>query len=116
MNKVVRMKIAIPTAQGELSSHFGHCEAFAIFTIEDGKIIKQETVDPPTHEPGSHPAFLHQLGCTVVIAGGMGIKAQELMCQNGIKVVVGVPPFSLEILVNLYLQGKLESGDNRCDH
>ena len=110
------MKIAIPTAQGELSSHFGHCEAFAIFTVEDGKIIKQETVDPPVHEPGSHPAFLHSLGCSVVIAGGMGVKAQELMCQNGIKVVVGVPPFPLDKLIELYLEGKLESGDNRCDH
>lgn len=110
------MKIAIPLAQGELSSHFGHCEAFAIYTIENNQIVKEEMVAPPVHEPGSHPRFLSELGCSVVIAGGMGVKAQDLFCQNGIKVVVGVPTMPLKELVNTYLQGNLENGDNRCDH
>jgi predicted Fe-Mo cluster-binding NifX family protein len=110
------VKIAIPLTNGALSSHFGHCEKFAIYTVDNKQILKEETVDPPAHEPGSHPAFLHGLGCTVVIAGGMGYKAQELMCQNGISVVVGVPNLPLPELVNQYLQGKLESGQNRCDH
>jgi predicted Fe-Mo cluster-binding NifX family protein len=110
------MKIAIPTEQGGLCPHFGHCQAFAIYTVEDGKIVKEETVDPPAHEPGSHPAFLHKLGCNVVIAGGMGVKAQELMNANGIKVIVGAPILPLRELVESYIQGKLESGENRCDH
>lgn len=110
------MKIALPLAQGQLSSHFGHCEAFAIFTVENNAIISEETVDPPVHEPGSHPSFLKELGCSVVISGGMGVKAQDLFCQNGIKVIIGVPPLPLKDIVNNYLQGKLESGDNRCDH
>jgi len=110
------MKIAIPLTNNELSSHFGHCEAFAVFTVENGEITKEERINPPVHEPGSHPAFLHSLGCTVVIAGGMGIKAQDLMCQNGIKVVVGVSVMPLRDIIKAYLEGKLESGDNRCDH
>lgn len=110
------MKIAIPLTQGVLSSHFGHCEAFAVYTVEEARVVKTETIDPPVHEPGSHPKFLHDLGCTVVIAGGMGMKAQELFCANNIKVVVGVSDLPLEELVQQYLQGKLESGDNRCDH
>ncbi len=110
------MKIAIPLERGQLSSHFGHCEAFAIYTIENTQIVKEEMIDPPIHEPGSHPRFLSGLGCSVVIAGGMGMKAQELFCQNNIKVIVGVPALPLKELVNTYLQGKLEDGDNRCDH
>ncbi len=110
------MKIAIPLTNNELSSHFGHCEAFAIFTVEGKKIVKHETIDPPVHEPGSHPRFLHELGCSVVIAGGMGIKAQDLMCQNAIQVVVGAPQLPLAELVENYLAGKLEAGTNRCDH
>ncbi|MCB5266836.1 MAG: NifB/NifX family molybdenum-iron cluster-binding protein [Candidatus Cloacimonetes bacterium] len=110
------MKLAMPLSQNELSSHFGHCEAFAIFTIEDGKISKQETVDPPVHEPGSHPRFLHELGVSVVIAGGMGMKAQELFQQNGIEVIVGVCPLPLTDIVTMYINNKLEAGDNRCDH
>jgi len=110
------MKIAIPLTNNELSSHFGHCETFAVFTVEGSKIVNQETIEPPVHEPGSHPKFLHELGCNVVIAGGMGIKAQDLMCENGIKVVIGVPQAPLTELVENYLAGKLEAGVNRCDH
>lgn len=110
------MKIAIPLTQGELSSHFGHCETFAVYTVENNQIVKEENIDPPVHEPGSHPRFLSDLGCGVVITGGMGIKAQELFCQNGIKVVIGVPALPLKELVNTYLQGKLEAGENRCYH
>ncbi len=110
------MKIAIPVTQSSISAHFGHCEAFAIFTIEDNKIVKEETLDPPAHEPGSHPAFLHEQGCNVVIAGGMGNRAQDLMCAQGIKVVVGAPQLPLRELIEKYLQGELQSGQNRCDH
>lgn len=110
------MKIAIPLTNNELSSHFGHCETFAIYTIENNKIVKDERIEPPVHEPGSHPKFLHELGCTVVIAGGMGIKAQDLMCANHIKTIVGVEQLPLTQLVQDYLDGKLESGTNRCDH
>lgn len=110
------MKVAIPVTQGELSSHFGHCEVFAVYHIEDGKIVKEEMVDPPVHEPGSHPRFLHEIGVSVVISGGMGMKAQELMHQNGIEVIIGVCPLPLREIVEMYMQNKLEGGDNRCDH
>jgi len=110
------MKIAIPLTSGVISAHFGHCEAFAVFTIQDGKIVKEETLDPPAHEPGSHPSFLHEHGITVVISQGMGIKAQQLMRQNGIRVIVGVCSLPLKEMVEMYLQNKLESGDNLCDH
>lgn len=110
------MKIAIPLTGGRLSSHFGHCEAFAIFTTEDGRILKEETVDPPVHEPGSHPSFLHQLGCDVVISGGMGMRAQQMMCDQGVNVVVGAPDLPLKEIVELYHKGKLKAGANRCDH
>lgn len=37
------MKIAIPTVNKELCSHFGHCEAFAIFTVDEGEIVSAKT-------------------------------------------------------------------------
>ncbi len=110
------MKIAIPTSNGEISAHFGHCEAFEVFTIEDKKIVGRESLQPPAHEPGSHPRFLHEHGVKVVLAGGMGSRAQNLMQQNDIKSIVGIGPKPLEEIVNLYLQDELEAGDNSCDH
>ena len=110
------MKIAIPTTAGELSAHFGHCETFAVCTIENDKIAHEEMINPPAHEPGSHPKFLHDLGVTVVISGGMGMKAQQLMQENGIQVITGTCQLPLKELVEVYLKDGLQSGNNPCDH
>ncbi len=110
------MKIAFPLTQRKISAHFGHCEEFAVLTVEDGKIVKEEYLTPPAHEPGSHPKFLNEHGVTVVIAGGMGMRAQELMAENGIKSYVGVCHQPLSDLVAQYVKGELEAGDNLCDH
>jgi len=109
-------KIAIPTTQGRLSAHFGHCEKFAIYQVEGNKILSEEMITPPPHEPGSHPAFLRELGCSTIIAGGMGSRAQYLFAQNQIEVFIGVPNLSLRQLVEEYLSKSLKSGDNLCDH
>ncbi len=112
MNK----KIAIPTTGGILSAHFGHCEKFAIYEVADDKIIKEEFVSAPPHEPGSHPAFLRELGCTAIIAGGMGSRAQQLFAQNNIEVIIGLQSDNLKGLVETYISEGLASGDNLCDH
>ncbi len=68
------MKIAIPTANGKLAMHFGHCELFALIDVnkEEKKICSIETATPPAHEPGVLPRWLHELGAAVIIAGGFG--------------------------------------------
>lgn len=110
------MKIAIPTAQGKLCAHFGHCETFAVVTVEDGAIANTEALAPPAHEPGSLPRWLHGLGVDTVIAGGMGSRAQAFFTQFGIDVVVGAQPDDPATIVRAYLNGELATGDNVCDH
>ncbi len=112
------MKIAIPMTDGKLSAHFGHCQHFAIIDADPDtkKIQVQDTVTPPPHEPGLYPAWLAEKGATHIIAGGMGQKAQELFAQNKITVVIGAPPLEAKAIVELFLQGKLETGENCCDH
>ncbi|MBN1554782.1 MAG: P-loop NTPase [Phycisphaerae bacterium] len=112
------MKIAIPIAQGQLSLHFGHCEQFALVDVDEAQktIRGTEYLTPPAHEPGVLPRWLHEQGANVIIAGGMGQRAQGLFQQNGINVVVGAQPGKPEDVVNAYLSGTLESGQNVCDH
>jgi ATP-binding protein involved in chromosome partitioning len=112
------MKIAIPIAQGQLSLHFGHCEQFALVSVNDADktVGGVEYFTPPPHEPGVLPRWLHEHGANVIIAGGMGQRAQGLFQQNGIEVVVGAAAASPEDIVQAYLAGTLESGDNVCDH
>ena len=112
------MKIAIPLAAGNLCLHFGHCEHFALIDVDKAakKITAQKLVTPPPHEPGVLPKWLHEQGATVILAGGMGTRAQDLFKQNGIQVVVGCPSEPPEALVAAYLAGTLATGDNTCDH
>ena len=111
-----KMIFAIPLAEGKLCSHFGHCEQFALIETEDGKIRGKMMHTPPVHEPGVLPRWLHDLGAHIIIAGGMGSKAQQLFVENGIKVITGAPMDPPESLVNQYIEGILMTGENVCDH
>jgi predicted Fe-Mo cluster-binding NifX family protein len=112
------MRVAMPIAQGKLSLHFGHCEQFAIFDINDsiGKVINRKDAAPPAHAPGVLPKWLSENNVDVIIAGGMGQRAQQLFAQNNIKVIVGASGDSPEILVSAYLGNTLDTGNNICDH
>jgi len=111
-----RMNIAIPIAQGRLAMHFGHCEQFALVEVDGGAVGEVRYLTPPAHEPGVLPRWLHEQGADVIIAGGMGRRAQDLFAQNGIEVVVGAPAANPEELAAAYAAGTLESGQNICDH
>lgn len=112
------MRIAIPIADGKLCMHFGHCERFALLDADQvqGKVVKREDVEPPPHAPGLLPPWLAQRGVHCVIAGGMGQRAQQLLVEQGVKVIVGAPSETPEKLVEEYLSGKLKPGANICDH
>lgn len=111
-----KVMFAVPVAGGKLCAHFGHCEQFALVETEDGKIKGTRMHTPPPHEPGVLPKWLHEMGSDVIIAGGMGARAQGLFEENGIKVIIGAPMDAPEALVNQYLSGVLVTGDNICDH
>jgi predicted Fe-Mo cluster-binding NifX family protein len=110
------MKIAIPLADGRLTTHFGHCQEFALIHVEGKEITKKETLVPPPHEPGVLPAWLHDLGASVIIAGGMRGRAIDLFKQNSINVIIGAPTLQPEELVKSYLNNTLATGANVCDH
>ena len=111
------MRIAIPLFEGKLSQHLGHCEKFAVIdTDSSNSISNREDLTPPFHEPGVLPKWLGDMGVNVIIAGGMGQRAQQLFNENKIEVVVGAEADSPENLVSAYLSKTLQSGENLCDH
>ncbi|MFZ5981381.1 MAG: NifB/NifX family molybdenum-iron cluster-binding protein [Candidatus Zixiibacteriota bacterium] len=111
------MRIAIPTANGQLCPHFGHCQQFAIIdvNIDTKEIIKTEMLTPPPHEPGVLPGWLGQQGCQIIIAGGMGQRAISMFNQNGIQVVIGAPSSDPGAIVTDFLNDRLQVGSNMCD-
>jgi len=112
------MKIAIPITAGKLSTHFGHCEEFALIDAdsESKTITSTQTLAAPPHEPGLLPRWLAEKGAEMIIAGGMGGRAQGLFQHQNIAVVVGAPAEKPETIVHAYLSGSLETGANACDH
>ncbi|MGC9324806.1 MAG: iron-sulfur cluster carrier protein MrpORP [Desulfomonilia bacterium] len=112
------LKIAIPVSDGRLSSHFGHCEIFALFDVdtETKTITNRQDLQAPPHEPGVLPAWLGEKGANMIIAGGMGTRAQDLFTSRGIQVIVGAPQDTPEQVIGSYLSGALQTGDNLCDH
>jgi ATP-binding protein involved in chromosome partitioning len=116
-DKVASMKFAVPTNQGKLCQHFGHCESFALIDTDgDGTIVNETYITPPPHEPGLLPPWLSQQGVNCIIAGGMGVSAQQLFAQQGVKVVIGAQGEYPKEVVSQYLKGTLQTGTNTCDH
>ncbi len=110
--------IAIPVAQGQLCAHFGHCEQFYLYQVDRNQrqILGTDKRVPPAHEPGVLPRWLGEQGANVIIAGGMGARAQGLFTSNGVQVIVGAQAAPPDEVVQAYLDGTLVTGQNICDH
>lgn len=112
------MKIAMPLANNTLCMHFGHCEVFRFFEIEENSksITSNQDITPPPHEPGLLPKWVNEQGATVVLAGGMGQRAKTLFTDQDIQVITGVIEVNPEKAVADYLNSRLKTGANTCDH
>ncbi|HUV46395.1 MAG TPA: NifB/NifX family molybdenum-iron cluster-binding protein [Dehalococcoidia bacterium] len=112
------MRFAVPVTNGKVATHFGHCSHFVFFDVDETKnmIIRKDIVASPEHQPGLFPAWLAEEGVSVVIAGGMGSRAQSLFRENRIEVVIGTLEGAPEKAILDYMGGTLATGGNLCDH
>lgn len=110
------MRIAVASMNRQVSPHFGHCEKFRIFEVKDNQIINiSEIENPAQHTHGQIPAMLIQQRVNVLIAGGIGGGAKQLLRQGNIEVFSGISGDG-DRAVNLYLSGKLVDADTDCGH
>lgn len=108
------MKIAISTDGEFVSAHFGRCPCFTIIEVEDGKVKNKNIIDNPGHHPGFLPQFLQKRGVGVIIAGGMGQRAQMLFDESGIKTIMGISGKISNIILEA-AAGKLKGGESLCN-
>jgi predicted Fe-Mo cluster-binding NifX family protein len=109
-------KIAIPVIEGTLCKHFGHCQEFHVFTIENSEIREQTALTPPPHAPGVIPDWISKNGVTDVIVGGIGQRAIDIFNNKNVNVYVGAPSKKSEAIIKDFLNGTLETQANMCDH
>lgn len=113
------MRIAVPIQQGRFSQHFGGAEAFGFYSIDtvNRTFAERELESPPEHGRGVFPMWLRRKGATVVLAGGMGPRAIDMLGRHGIEVVLGVRGDDPDTVVRSYLAGTLEASGEAChDH
>ncbi|RKZ19956.1 ATPase [bacterium] len=113
----MKRTFAIPTHGGKSCAHFGHCQSFAVIQVaDDNEVGEVQFLDPPAHQPGTYPRFLSDQGVDIVIAGGMGVMAQNLFRENKIEVHMGIGVEEPAFLVEQFLRNELQTGDNLCNH
>ena len=109
------MKIAVPFENGEVFQHFGHCETFKIYEVENGDIVSAEVMGTNGTGHDAVAAFLADLGADLVICGGIGGGAEAALISSGIELCSGAAGDADEA-VKAFLRGELTSAGVNCDH
>jgi predicted Fe-Mo cluster-binding NifX family protein len=101
-----------------VSEHFGHCAGFVVVEVERGGIKASREVANPfsrEHQPGALPKVVQGLGARVLLAGGMGQKAQSMLARSGIEVATGAAGHAREA-IEAFLRGELRGFVPCADH
>lgn len=111
------MKIAIPTRDNMVDSHFGHCEYYTIFHIENNKIIAKETIPSPLGCgcKSNIASVLREKGVELMLAGNMGEGAKNVLERSNISIIRGCSGL-VEVVVLQYLGGKISDSGLGCNH
>ena len=109
------MKIAVTTQGNQIFQHFGKCPTFTVFTVENGKIHGKELIDASQNGHAALTEFLKGAGVNVVICGGIGAGARNMLGSAGIKLISGVDG-NIEDAVNAYISGDLTDQGGNCNH
>ena len=109
------MKIALPSRDGMIDEHFGHCEYFTVVTVDEGKITTSERLDPPAGCgcKSSIVSDLAQIGVTVMLAGNMGPGAVTVLGSHGIQVFRGCSGDPKQA-VEKWLAGQIRDSGQSC--
>lgn len=111
-------QIAIPTRDGMVDDHFGHCAYYTIFQIDDeNKIQKSERLDSPQGCgcKSNIASTLQEMGVSVMLAGNMGQGAFNKLSEHNIYVIRGCSG-KVEDVAQSYLNGSLTDSAEMCDH
>lgn len=110
------MKIGIPTLEGKLCAHFGHCETFSFVEVnpETREIISITTGAPEEGISCQSANWISAQGVSIVLAGGMGGRPMMAFAENGVQVITGCPELEIKEIVELFLSQTLEVGENAC--
>lgn len=111
------MKIALPTKDGQIDSHFGHCAYYTIFTVDKGQIINEETLESPQGCgcKSDIASVMATSGVRVLLGGNMGDGALKVLNANGIEVCRGCSG-DVKTVAEAWLRGEIKDNLEACNH
>ncbi|MCE5218065.1 NifB/NifX family molybdenum-iron cluster-binding protein [bacterium] len=109
------MKAAIACDGTRVSQHFGRCEKYLVAELDGTDTRSVQWLANAGHEHGVLPEVIRREGVQVVVAGGAGPRAQQLLAEYGVQMILGASGDALEVLQAL-AQGTLQPGASSCDH
>jgi predicted Fe-Mo cluster-binding NifX family protein len=112
------MKVAVPTRNKVVDDHFGHCEAYTVFTVDANNNIEKAEMLPSPQGCGCKSniaAILKERGVSVMLAGNMGSGALNILQNHGIQVLRGCSG-DVNQLVETFLNGNIEDSGEGCHH
>lgn len=111
------MKIAVPVKNNNtIDDHFGHCEFYNIYTVSDTKKIQEVETLKSGQGCGCKSniaSVLANSGVTIMLAGGIGAGAINVLNSAGIEVIRGCSGIANEI-VEKYLEGFVIDSGSSC--
>lgn len=110
------MKIALPSYRNQVDEHFGHCEYFTVFTVDDQKnILTEEIIASPAGCgcKSNIAQTLAQMGVKYMLAGNMGQGAVNVLAMSGIQVLRGCSGNVKDVARN-WLSGSLSDSGVSC--
>lgn len=111
-------KVAVPSRDGVVDAHFGHCQYFSVFTIQDGAIADEHVVDSAESCgcKSDIASILAKQGVSLMLAGNMGEGAVKVLKANGIEVIRGASG-PVRAVVEAWLAGSVaDSGVGCVEH
>lgn len=113
------MKLAIPVnSKNEVDEHFGHCEMYKVFNLNDeNEITHSEIVDSPNGCgcKSDIAKTLASQGVTIMLTGAIGEGAVNKLKSEGIEVIRGCRGNVEELAVN-FADGKIIDNGSNCKH
>jgi predicted Fe-Mo cluster-binding NifX family protein len=112
------MKVALPSRDNQVDDHFGHCEYFTIFTINnDREIVGEEKLKPGVGCGCKSNVVLQlaALGVETMLAGNIGTGAVDVLGAHGIRVVRGCSG-DVRGAVEAWLDGATTDSGKSCAH
>jgi predicted Fe-Mo cluster-binding NifX family protein len=112
------MKVALPTRGNLVDDHFGHCEAYTVFSIDENKKIIGSEMLPSLQGCGCKSniaAVLQQKGVSVMLAGNMGGGALNVLNSFGIH-VYRCCSGDVRQVTEAFLKGTITDSGEGCHH